>query len=34
MVSRIVYKALSDIMVKSLLEMVYKGIFIPIQPYE
>ena len=34
MVSRIVYKALSDIIIKSLLKMVYKGVFIPVQPCE
>ena len=30
MVSRIIYKALLDIIVKSLFKMVYKGVFIPI----
>ena len=30
MVSRIIYEALSNIIIKSLLKMVYEGIFIPV----
>ena len=32
MVSWIIYKALLDIMIKSLFKIVYKGVFIPVQP--